>query len=292
MLQLAGDWVASMDQAHRARAQLSTPRHQLALGAACYQLGDLHRLRGELTQAEDAYGLASMHGRDPQPGLALLRLTQRRTDAAATMSRRVVTEPCDRSTRVQILCGHVEIMIAVGDHGAARDAAGELGRLVADMPGPWMRATSSHAWGLVLLAEDEPAEALGTLRRAQAQWVAIDAPYQAARTRLLVAAACDALHDPDSATVERRAARAVFEDLGAVPDLRGLVEPTGHDQVLSGREIEVLRLVARGLTNKAIGARLVLSERTVERHLSNIFHKVDVPSRSAATAYAFEHGLV
>ena len=189
-------------------------------------------------------------------GLALLRLTQRQTDAAATMSRRVVTEPCDRSNRVQILCGHVEIMIrrrrprrcSRRGRRAGQTRCRHAGAVAAghDLAGVGTRAPRRGRAG----------EAFGALRRAQEESVAIEAPYQAARTRVLVAAACDALLDPDSATIERRAARAVFEELGAVPDARGLVEPTGHDQVLSGREIEVLRLVARGLTNRAIGARL------------------------------------
>jgi DNA-binding NarL/FixJ family response regulator len=119
----------------------------------------------------------------------------------------------------------------------------------------------------------------------------------AARVRELVGLACRALGDDDSAALELEAARGVFAQLGAAPDLARLDSLTrraasGDSPGLTPRELQVLRLVAAGATNKAIAAELVLSERTVDRHVSNIFTKLGVSSRAAATAYAYEHQLV
>src|SRR5207244_7723425 len=127
-------------------------------------------------------------------------------------------------------------------------------------------------------------------------WQQVGAPYNAARARAALGRACLALKDLDGAALELDAARAVFERLGAVPDVAAIDalrsgETRGRDG-LTGRELEVLRLVAAGKTNKAIARELCLSERTVDRHVSNIFTKLDVSTRSAATAYAYEHGLV
>ena len=292
LLQLGGDWPAAMQQARSAREQLSQPTRQLALGAACYQQGELHRVRGEFVEAEEAYGYASRHGQEPQPGLALLRLGQHKADAAAAMSRRVIGETGSWLRRSQLLPAHVEIMLAVGDVAAARVAVDELTACAAGLTGPLLHATTAHAVGAVLLAEGDARGALASLRRAHEAWCAIDAPYHAARSRVVIAAACRALGDADSGAVETTAAATVFEELGAVVDLRVLSRGRAGDDLLSGREIEVLRLVAGGLTNRAIAARLVLSERTVERHVSNIFAKLEVSTRSAATAYAFGHHLV
>ena len=292
LLQLGGDWPAAMDQADQARDQLSTPTLQLALGAACYQQGELHRLRGEFTGAEEAYGFASRHGREPQPGLALLRLAQGRLDAAAAMSRRLVGESEALPDRLRTLPAHVEIMLADGDVAAARAAADELGRCATDRSRPMLQATAAQALGRVLLAEGDEREALRPLRLAHSLWTSLDAPYEPARTRVLIAGACAEMGDDDSASLEIDGARRVFDRLGAVVDLRDLPTGSGSTQLLTPREVEVLRLVASGRTNRAIAEELVLSERTVERHLSNLFRKVDVATRSAATAYAFEHGLV
>jgi ATP/maltotriose-dependent transcriptional regulator MalT len=281
-----------MEQAELARDRLSRPTMQMALGSACYQQGELHRLRGEFAKAEDAYGLASRYGREPQPGMALLRLGQHRLDAAAAMSRRVVGEVSDWTTRSRILPAHIEIMLAMGDLAAARAAVDEFAGHTAKLASPMLRATAAQALGAVLVAEGEGRAALGELRRSYEIWTALDVPYEAARTRVLIGAACAALGDKDSAMLEVVAARRAFEQLGAVVDLRGLGAELEDGHVLTPREVQVLGLVAGGLTNRAIADELVLSERTVERHMSNIFRKLAVGSRSAATAYAFEHGLV
>jgi DNA-binding NarL/FixJ family response regulator len=140
------------------------------------------------------------------------------------------------------------------------------------------------------------------LRRAVRDWLGLDAPYEVARARELVGRACRALGDEDTAVLELEAARSAYQSLGAASDLARVggkpmnsvvaVEPRPNSLALTAREVEVLRLVATGATNRAIASKLVLSEKTVARHLSNVFTKIDVPSRSAATAFAYERGLV
>ena len=158
---------------------------------------------------------------------------------------------------------------------------------------------AARAVGAVTLAEGDAGAALTALRRASEAWQALDAPYEVARARLLIADACRALGDRDGASLELEAARDVLRRLDARPDLERIARLEGADDArarpagpLTAREVEVIRLVASGKTNRAIAAELVISEKTVARHLANIFTKLDLPSRSAATAYAYEHGLV
>jgi len=138
---------------------------------------------------------------------------------------------------------------------------------------------------------DAPA-ALVALRRAAGEWSELSAPYEGARTRLLIADACEALADLDGAELERRAARSMLDALGAgaAPPRPAATARTPED--LTAREAEVLALVARGKTNRAIAAQLYISEKTVASHLNHIFTKLGLTSRSAATAYAYEHDLV
>ena len=201
------------------RASGSPAGLQPAVGAAFYQQGELHRLRGEFAQAEEAYRQANQWGREPQPGLALLRLAQGQVDAAAAAIRRVVDEAQDRVARSRLLPAHVEIMLAAGDVRAARAAADELSEIAADLDAPLLRALAAHAEGAVLLAEGDARAALGALRRAWTAWQELEAPYEAARVRVLIGLACRQLGDEDTAEMELDAARWVFEQLGAVPDL-------------------------------------------------------------------------
>ena len=264
---------------------------------AFYAAGDLHRLRGAFGDAEEAYRRAGQLGREPQPGLALLRLAQGRlADAHATI-RRVLGESRDPASRARMLPAYVEIALAAGDVPAARAAAGELAQIAADFGAPLLRAAAARADGHVLLVEDDPAAALTRLRKAWRLWQEIDAPHEAARARVLIGLACRRLGDRDSAEMELDAARWMFRQLGAEPDLVGvesLLRPVAVAAAgrLTAREVEVLRLVAAGKTNRAIAGDLFLSERTVARHIANIFVKLDVSTRSAATAYAYEHDLV
>ena len=236
-------------------------------------------------------------GREPQPGLALLRLAQDDVGAAQAAIRRVMDEARDRVSRATLLPAYVEIMLAAGDLAAARIGADQLSQIAADLDAPLLRAVAAHATGAVLLGEGDGRAALEALRRGWTVWHELDAPYEAARARVLLGLACRELGDQDGAAMELDAARWVFEQLGAMPDVVRVetlarTAATRTAGTLTGRELQVLRLVATGMANRAIAAELFLSEKTVARHLSNIFTKLDVSSRSAATAYAYEHGLV
>jgi DNA-binding CsgD family transcriptional regulator/tetratricopeptide (TPR) repeat protein len=294
IMRLHGDWPGAMEEAQRARERLSG---HPAVGMVFYQQGELHRLRGEFAEAEEAYRQANQWGHSPQPGLAELRLAQGDVAAAAAAIRRVVDEAQDRVARSRVLAAYVEILLAVDDVVAARAAAHELSNIAADLDAPLLRAAAAKATGAVRFADDDARGACETLRRAWTAWRDLDAPYEAARVRVMVGLACRALGDEDTAGMELDAARVVFEQLGAAPDLArvdSLVRraTSGEPHGLTPRELQVLRLITAGGTNKAIADELVLSERTVDRHVSNIFTKLGVSSRTAATAYAYEHRLV
>jgi DNA-binding CsgD family transcriptional regulator len=293
LMQLDGAWADAVAAARQACDHLSGPVTWDTLGSAYYQLGELQRLRGEFAEAEESYRRASESGRPPEPGLALLRLAQGRTDVATGVLSRALTETDDPPARSRLLPAYVETMIASGDVGSARVSADELGQIAEFMDAPYLRAVAASAEGAVLLAEGDVRSALRTLRTAGAAWRELNAPYETARTRVLIGLACGALGDPETAALEFDGARKAFEQLGARPDLVRLDvlirRPNGG---LTGRETEVLRLLAAGKTNRAIARDLGLSEKTVARHVSNIFTKTGVPSRAAATAYAYENHLV
>jgi DNA-binding NarL/FixJ family response regulator len=297
IMQLHGAWPDAMEEAQRAREQLSQPPGHPSVGGAFYRLGELHRLRGEFGPAEEAYRQASQWGHTAQPGVALLRLAQGRVDAAEATIRRLADEAQDRGTRARVLAAFVEIVLAANDVGAASTAADELSTMEADVGGPLLRAVAAHAQGAVLLAEGEARAALAVLRQGWTAWQELEAPHEAARVRVLIGLACRNLGDEDTAEMELDAARRVFQRLGAAPDLARVEEhhrSAGAAAAggLTVREVQVLRLVAAGKTNRAIASDLVISEKTVARHVSNIFAKLTLSSRSAATAYAYEHGLV
>ena len=296
VMQLRGAWPDAMEEVRRARQRLSTPPGQPALGMAIYQQAELYRLRGQFPEAEEAYREASQWV-PPQPGLALLRLAQGRVDAAAAAIRTALDGAQDRLARAKVLVAYVEIVLAADDVSAGRTAAGELSEIAADLGMPLLQAVAAHATGAVLLAEGDPRAALATLRRAWTAWRELQAPYEAARTRVLMGLACRALGDTDTAELELDAACRVFQQLGAAPEIARveaesrMAAPSAAGG-LTAREVQVLRLVAAGSSNRAIAADLVISEHTVARHVQNIFAKLDVSSRSAATAFAFEHGLL
>jgi DNA-binding CsgD family transcriptional regulator len=296
LIQLHGEWEDALVEAQRARDRLTAPRVQPEAGLAHYQLAELYRLRGEFGKAEDSYRHASQAGRNPSPGLALLRLAQGHADAADSAIRLALGEVRNPRPRVDVLSAAVEIMLARQDHSAARDASAELSQLAVTFDAPFVRALAAQASGAIALAESQHAAALGPLREACAIWQELDAPYQLARIRVLVGLAYRDLGDRDGAMLEFEAAQEIFERLGAAPDATRLDALTAHASVpeggLTGREVEVLRLVATGATNRAIATRLGISEKTVARHVSNIFTKLDLSSRAAATAYAFQHKLI
>jgi ATP/maltotriose-dependent transcriptional regulator MalT len=297
LMRFHGAWSEATDEAQRARDWLSRPPPTPAVGEALYQLAELDRLRGAFAPAEAAYREASSWGRMPEPGLALLRLAQGEVDAAGASVRRALAEAPDDLVRARLLEPQVDIALAAGDLVVARDAADRLTGLADSMGAPLLRAMAARSDGSVLLAEGDVEGALGALRRAWDLWRDLDAPYEAARVRVGIGRACRRLRDLDGAALEFDAARDVFRRLGAVPDLARLEKDSGPEVSpapggLSQRELEILRLVAAGNTNRAIAEGLTLSERTVDRHVSNIFGKLGVSTRAAATAYAYEHHLV
>lgn len=296
ILQVRGVWNDALTEATRACEQLSRGPHRIGAGLAFYQLAELHRLRGEFAKAEEAYREAGQHGKLLEPGRALLRLAEGQIDAAAGAIRRARDEVRDQKVRARILIGCVEVFIAAGDVVAARDGSDELSTIAAELDAPLIRASAQQAAGAVLLAESNPRAALAPLREAAAIWRELDVPYETARVGVLVGLCCRALGDQDSATLELDAARRIFERLGARPDVvrvSRLATPVDRQGAtpLTSREAEVLGLVATGRTNRAIAQRLRISEKTVARHLSNIFTKLGVSTRSAATAYAYRHQL-
>jgi DNA-binding CsgD family transcriptional regulator len=297
LMQLHGTWADALEEAGRARQRCLEGENLEAAGEASYRLGEIHRLRGDLGAAEEAYREASRRGREPQPGLALLRLSQGRSDAAAAAIRRAAEETSERGRRANLLPAYVEIALAVGDSKAAGSASEELERLAEGFETGALAAMAAGARGAVRLADGDARGALAPLRAAGGIWQELGAPYEAARVRELIGLACRALGDEDSAELELEAARAALAELGAAPDVARLdslaaggAPRDAHG--LTDRELEVLRHLAAGETNKAIAAELVLSVRTVDRHVSNIFAKLGVSTRSAATSYAHEHQLV
>ena len=291
VMQLDGAWREALDEARRAGERFVETGNPAA-GLACYRQAELLRLQGDFAGAEDAYRKSSGFGWEPQPGLAQLRLAQGRTDAAVAAIRRAELAATTQLERARLLPALVEIMLTAGEVELARRACFELEQIETEYESPMLGAIVAHARGAVHLVEREPREALVSLRTAADAWQALDAPYEIARTRVLVGEACRLLGDDEAAALEHEAARSIFERLGAKPDLERLESPKRAEHGLSRRELEVLRLVAAGKTNREIAASLVISEHTVARHLQNIFAKLGVSSRAAATAFAFEHDLL
>ena len=296
VLQLRGEWPDALREARLACERLGDPPGQAGLGAAWYQLGELHRLRGEIAEAREAYRQAALLGRRPQPGLALLSVAEGEAAAALAALQVALEETGARRTRARLLPAVVEIAVAVGDLQVAQAAIAELEAMAVETESPWLRAVTSHAAGVLHLARAEPRGALTRLHEAEGLWRGIGAPYESARSRIQLALACRALGDAGGAELELEAARRCLVQLGASADLARLQRLTGGaepaETQLTPREVEVLRLVASGASNRAIAGRLRISDKTVARHVSNIFLKLDLSSRAAATAYAYEHGLV
>jgi len=295
LMQLQGAWPDALEEARRAGRRFSVAMNQAAAAKALYLEGEVHRLRGELVQAEEAYRQASQLGPEPQPGWALLRLAQRNEAAAEAAIRRALGETTDRLRRASLLPAYVVIMLAIGDVAEARNASRELEEIASAYESDMLRAMSGQSRGSVELGEGDAGAALVTLRQACHAWQELEAPYEVAHVRVLVGRACQLLGDEDGFALELDAARSTFEQLGAAPDvalvdsLTGAGESAEHG--LTPRELEVLRLVAAGKSNKEIAGALVISEHTVARHVQNIFSKLGVPSRTAAGAFAFEHRL-
>jgi ATP/maltotriose-dependent transcriptional regulator MalT len=293
IMQFHGAWPEALVEAGRAyeRSKQAPPKSP---GAALYLQAEIYRLRGDYTKADEAYRDASRLGYEPQPGLALLRLAQGRTDAASAAIRRLLIATTD-GQRAKLLPAYLEIMLAAGEVEDASSACQELQALAEAFDTDVLRAAAAQGHGALALGHGDARAAIGPLRRAFELWERLEAPYEAARVRVLLGQACQALGDDEAAGLEFDAARSAFARLGAQPDLARLHTaraPTSPPGPLTTRELEVLRLIAGGHTNKGIAGKLRLSERTVDRHVSNILNKLDVPSRAAATAYAYAHQLI
>jgi len=294
VLQITGAW----DQAEREAARVCLDLaniHVAGLAEGHYQVGEIQRLRGELVAAEGSYERAHECGRDPQPGLALLRLAERRFPAAsASIQAALVAENQNPLARAPLCAAQVEIAIAVGNIDNARGACRELEATASVYTTSGLEAMARHARGAVALAEGLPEAALPILRDACRRWRELGADYNASKACLLLANVYEALGDADGARRELDAATSVFVRLGAVPDSRGVVESRGKRRLPGGlteREVEVLALVASGRSNRDVAAELSISQKTVARHLSNIFTKLGASTRTEAAAYAFEHRL-
>jgi DNA-binding CsgD family transcriptional regulator/tetratricopeptide (TPR) repeat protein len=295
LLILHGAWSEALEGLRTAQQRYRLGDRDAVWGA-WYHQGEVQRLRGELGPAEKAYVTAHQSGFDPQPGLSLLRLAQGKPQAAQTAIR-MAMDSADPSTRRRMLPARVEIELAAGDVDAALEAAAELAQYCRDNPMPMLQAAAAYANGSVLLHEGDARGALTALRRAWSLWYELDVPFEAARCRVLIGRAYRAMGDDDSAAMELAAARAAFSDLGSTPAVAyvdslapNAVRDPGHP--LTRREVEVLRVVASGATNRSVASSLFLSEKTVARHVSNIFTKLGISSRAGATAWAYEHGLV
>ena len=287
VLQVRGAW----EQAER--EALSACRDMVgidifAVADAYYEVGEVRRLRGDLAGAEAAYSHAHEHGRDPQPGLALLRLAQaKREVASASIAAACAAAGGSRMERAELHAAQVEIALAGGDVALAESAADEVAATAEAYHSDGLRAVGHRCVGAVRLAQGRAAEAIGLLRMAFLHWQALDVPYEAARMRMLLADGYRALGDVDAADREAAAARACFDRLG-VRSGGGTTVPAG----LTPREVEVVRLIAAGKSNRGIATELVLSEKTVARHLSNIFAKVGATSRAGVAAFAYDSGLL
>lgn len=299
LMTFAGTWEAALAELRRlAKHFTEGVLNQRAIGHAAYQRGEVHRLRGDFDAAEAAYRQATRLRREPQPGLALLRLAQGRDDAAAAAIRRAISETTQPLRRAALLPAYVEIMVATSDLDAARSACRELDAVAALQHTDLLQAMAAQARGEVALGDGDAEAAVSALRHACRAWQELDAPHETARARALLGVTYRTLGDEDAAAYELDAAGGMFSELGAAPALAWVRSLTGKlaaatvQHGLTARELEVLRLVSAGHSNREIAVTLVISERTVARHLQNIFAKLRVSSRTAATAFAFEHHLV
>lgn len=296
VLQLDGHWTEAYAEAERAGAGLKGTTEQTAMATAAYRRGEILRLRGDFDAAETEYRRAGRIAIDPQPGLALLRLAQGKTEEAAAMIRRAIETAPDMPKKAALLPAGIEICIACGDLDRCETLCGELTEIAERFGTEILARVADQGCGMLALARRKPTEAVAALTRARRYWAEFGAPYLVARLRVDIARGCQALGDSESAAMEMEAAENIFRELGATPDLVRLRALRGDrspgDGGLTARECEVLRLLSEGGSNREIAAKLALSPKTVNRHVENIFDKLAVSSRAAAVAKALKAGLI
>jgi ATP/maltotriose-dependent transcriptional regulator MalT len=296
VLALRGAWDEAEAEMRRAHQEL-LPHKPQGAAEASYGVGEILRRRGDLAGAEQAFVRAQQLGWDPQPGMALLRLAEGRVDAAAAALRAALaSHTVDRFARARLLAAQVEVAIAAGTLDGASDAARELAVIADGLTSVAVRATAATAQGTLQLAAGDPAAALEDLRRGLNGWRELALPYEEAQARLLIGASKRMLGDEEGGRIEIDAARAGFDRLGAAADARHaaalLRRGRAPRPLLTDREVEVLRLVAAGNSNRDIAGALHLSEHTVARHMQNVLAKLGVSSRAAATSSALKQGIL
>lgn len=291
LLQVQGAWAEAESEIALVCEELAR-MNVVAVGMAHYELGEVRRCRGDLAGAEAAYGDAHRYGRDPHPGLALVWIAQGRIHAAAAALDATLRCTVDPLARTSLWAALVEAAVGTGDLQTARMAADELDRAAVTYGSSGLNAAAQLARGRVLLADGDPGGAAESLATARRQWHDIGAPYQVAQARLLLSDALARQGNDEAAARERAAARAVLAELGVEPSRSPRGDRTTRPGGLTRRESEVLGLVARGMSNREVAAALVLSDKTIARHLANVYTKLGVTSRTAAAAFAHEHGLI
>jgi DNA-binding NarL/FixJ family response regulator len=294
LMRLHGAYLDAISELEHAAGRYAVAGGTPAVGQAHYERGEALRIRGEYDAAEAAYTEAAGYGHPGHPGRALLWLARGRPDAASAAIHRVVAEVQDPVHRSQMLPAAVDVLVGVGEIEEAGALADQLCEFGSAFGCTALHAAGQYARASVAVAGAEAKDALAAARSAADAWARLSAPYEVARCRVLIGRALRLLGDGESAVADLVEARRAFAGLGAAPAERDVAVLLGDARApggLSSREIEVLRLVAVGMTNPEIAAALVLSEKTVARHLSNIFAKLDARSRTAAAAFAFEHGL-
>lgn len=297
IIQLYGELPKALEETTHACQLLIRPPGEPAAGEAYYRKAELQRILGHFEEAEASYGEAAKWKRSPQPGLSLLRLAQGQRAAAETSIRNILHETSDVKKRAELLPAAVTIFLARGHTEEAAEAFEALRLIAEKFDVPYLNAMSAHCHGSILLAQENFLEALHHLQIALELWSSLDLPYESARTLELKGLAYRQMNDEDNANAALLAAQWCFEQLAVKSDLqrvRQLSNKKNHNpnHGLTLRELQVLRHVASGKSNKAIAEELFISERTVDRHVSNIFNKLGVASRVEATSFAIRNNML